>query len=97
MNEDKRILKDGKALYKLANSEGWELARNILMDKMVDLQSVANVEGKTPEEVFNDVKVRRNVAEIMVEWIRDIEGRAEQYESSVSKKKEDDDDVVMRL
>lgn len=75
-------LKKNKHLYELIQSDGWKLVRARLVDKIADLQSISNVEGITPEDVFLDIKVRINVADILLEWLKETEGEASQYESN---------------
>lgn len=73
----------GKELSRLIVSKGWQAAKDMLTERIMDIQSVMNIEGKTAEEVLADIKLRQNLIVEMKEWINDIEGTARQYEANL--------------
>lgn len=86
MNEGKdretvKILTDGEKIMLLTQHEGWGLVRTKLVDKIIDLQSINNLDpATTPEQLAIDVKARRMAVQIMFEWLKgDVEGSVEQH------------------
>lgn len=81
--EEKKYLKENKALYKFIKSEGWKICKDKLVEQINDLQSIMNVDGKTADEVFIDIKVRKIVVEELVRWVDSVEGQANQFENNM--------------
>ena len=75
----KKYLTENKHLYKFVKSRGWAIAKNKLMERIDDLQSIMNVDGnQTPEQVVLDVKVRRLVSTELLDWAKGLEGQTNQ-------------------
>lgn len=75
--ETQEILSEGKQLLSLVNTDGWEMAKNKLVNKIADLQNAFNIEDRTPEEMVIDLKARKIASMILFDWVRDIEGTAQ--------------------
>lgn len=80
--EQKKHDDENKALARLVSSKGWQVVRDIVSNKVSDLQSVLNVDGLTAEEVMLDVKVRKLMVKELVDFLGEVEGRVAQYESN---------------
>lgn len=85
-----------KHLSELVKSSGWAEAKAMLIERMMDIQSVMNVEGKTEKEVFEDIKLRKNIITEMKDWIADIEGTVTQYEGNQAPVITEEPDHIIR-
>jgi hypothetical protein len=88
--------KKNKELMELTQTEGWKIVKGLLLDKINDLQSINNIDYTNADEVFLDIKVRKNVIMILVEWLKDVEGRVEQFAMNDLSLDEDDFNHVIR-
>lgn len=99
MDEEKEyqdFLKENKTVHDLVNSEYWPLIAKLFTDEINDLQSIMNVEGKDAEEVFIDIKVRKNVVEILAGFLNKMVGQANQYEHNNLSQSESDGAYIDR-
>lgn len=94
--EQKKYLNENKAVYRFVKSRGWVIAKNKLMEKIDDLQSIMNVDGKTPEEVVMDIKVRKLVCNELLDWVRSLEGQAQQFENNETLLPREQKDYIIR-
>lgn len=72
--------KKNKAIYDFVSSDGWKYVKGQMLDTISDLQSIMNIESIDPEAVSREIQVRKNVIDILKEWLESIEGQANQYE-----------------
>lgn len=79
------VLREGQMLDDYTKSEGWAWIKDRLTEKIMDLQSIRNLEGTDPMMVVQDIKARNTAIEILEEIIKDVEGRAEQHSSNNQK------------
>ena len=82
--ETAKILSDGQKIEDFVKSDGWKLARKMLYDKLITLDSIASVPktGLTDEQKLREYDVREGVVAIILEWIKEVEGSAEQNQSN---------------
>lgn len=80
--ETLNVINDGEEIKRLVESIGWQLAKKRLVERIIDLQSVMNVAGDTAETVVIDLKARRIAVDLLLEWLKDVEGTAKQHESN---------------
>lgn len=92
--ETKNVEDRGKKLKELVDSEGWQLAKTLLSDKILDIQSIMNIDETDPVKVFQEVQTRRIVAGIILEWLQDVEGTALQYESNKAPKENNKGHII---
>jgi hypothetical protein len=73
-----KILNKAEQLAFLVQSPGWKVAKRMLLEQLIALDSVSTIvrEGKTPEQLMNELTSRTSVVEIMYEWLAEIEGGA---------------------
>ena len=81
-SETREITEEQRKLQELTKSEGWGVARGKLIEYIMDMQSVMNITAKTGEEAIIDIKARMTVVESLNNWLSEIEGTAQQYESN---------------
>jgi len=93
--DTQKVLNEGERLKSLVENTGWELAKAKLTEKILDLQSIKNLSGVTPEEVVSEIKARNTAVDILMEWLKEIEGSAEQYAGN--KVILEETDVFLRL
>jgi hypothetical protein len=73
-----QVQAEGQMIADYVKSDGYRWVKDRLMEKIMDLQSIMNVDGN-PETVIVDLKARRMAVETLVSLIKQIEGRAEQH------------------
>jgi hypothetical protein len=76
--ETLQVQAEGQMIADYMKSDGYRWLKDRLMEKIMDLQSIMNVDG-TPENVIVDLKARRMAVETLVSLIKQLEGRAEQH------------------
>lgn len=77
--EDRAEERGQKEIERLVESEGWKRAVALLKQKVareVDVRSI-KTRGSTKESIAVEVIARAKLAEIMVEWILEVESIAE--------------------
>lgn len=77
--ETARQLNRGHAIKELVKSDGWGIVREMLVNKLIDLQSVRNIETENPEQAVQEIAVRRQVCDTIVEWLREVDSEIEQH------------------
>jgi hypothetical protein len=75
-------LTDGEELQRMTESKGWGLARQKLVDKILDLQNIHNVDEASIDNVVVDIKSRKAAVAIMYAWLADVEGSVEQHKAN---------------
>lgn len=94
--EEKIHFEQNVEIQKFVESPGWTLVKEKMMEKINDLQSIMNIEFGDPVDMAHDIKVRRNTADILVEWVREIEGQVLQFKNNDLGIDETDDDFIIR-
>jgi len=81
--ETKEILSDGEKIKLMVEGDAWSIVRKKMLNQIMDLQSVRNVEiASNPAEILIDIKARLVVIDTLLNFLREIEGMAEQYDSN---------------
>lgn len=75
-------LNEGEKYQRIVTSEAYGELKTILTNKIMDLQSILNVEDKDVNSVVIDLKAKKIAIETLLETLRDIEGRADQHSSN---------------
>lgn len=75
---------EGQDIADLVGHPGWGRVKSLFEAKLMDLQSVLNIDAKDTEGVIIDIAARKSAIEILREWMNEVEGRAEQHESNKS-------------
>lgn len=82
-NETQKIISDGEVTADYVKAKGWKKVKQKFTEKILDLQSIKNLDvDATAENIIHDIKVRNSVVEVLMEIIQEIEGEAEQYEGN---------------
>lgn len=69
----------GQMVEDFTKSDGWRWIKDRLTEKIMDLQSIRNIAEGDPQQVVLDIKARNAAVDILIEVIRDLEGRASQH------------------
>lgn len=83
--DTKEILAMGESMYDLVHSRGWGYARAMLMKKLNDVNTLTVVDGietRSYEELGREMKERVAVFNILTEWLNEVEGESEKYETN---------------
>lgn len=85
-----KLLHNGEELKMLVESDGWAIARKKLLDMISEVDSLTNFERekKTNEEIVSEMGARQIAVEILMNWLRDIEGSVVQYKTNAEALKE---------
>lgn len=79
--EDKetlQIISEQKTIANLVGHDGWKIARQKFVDKMLDLQNAFNIEDTDPTKMLIDLQARKMATGILHDFLREIEGTAQQ-------------------
>lgn len=76
--ETKKVLGNQKRLLNLVGHEDWPVARQVLADKILDLQNAFNIEDTDPQKMLVDLQARKLASSILFDFLREIEGTAQQ-------------------
>jgi len=76
----------GNAIKGLVGSQGWAEARMRLIKKVAQLKSISNIDivNSDAATIIQVIAAKNAAAEILVNWLKDIEGSAEQYTANAS-------------
>lgn len=75
--ETQRVFKEGEKAHYLTKSEDWNWAKRKLLQKLSNLDSVKTLKKKG--NILQEVKVRQMTIKLVLEWLDEIEGIAEQH------------------
>lgn len=74
----------GKSIKDLVGSSGWAEARKRLVRKVAELKMISgiDIQQATPETIIQVIASKNVAADILMAWLRDVEGTAEQHEGN---------------
>lgn len=81
--ETQKIYQEGESVYNYVNSKGWQIVKNLFSEKIADLQSIKNLEAGTATKMMQDVKIRLAAVDILLEIVREVEGKAQQHQANL--------------
>jgi hypothetical protein len=93
--ETDNVQTTGQMLSDYIKSDGWHWVRDRLMEKIMDLQSIMNVETASVDLAFQDMKARRIAVETLLELIRDVEGTAQQHSNNAGNPPTPEDPILV--
>lgn len=78
--ETDKIIIVNKELFDLVNHAGWKHARLMIVEKIQELQTVAEymdtIQTGNATKLLREMKANSRAAEILFDWLRSIEGGA---------------------
>ena len=76
------IIAVNKELHELVGHSGWKHARAMIVEKILELQNVAEyseiIQTGNATKLLKEMKANARAAEILFDWLRLIEGGAQQ-------------------
>ena len=67
----------------LVRSEGWSLVKRRLLSKLSALESISLIpDNMEPDRFLMEVKTRSGAISIVLEWLKEIEGSAQQFQNN---------------
>jgi hypothetical protein len=75
--ETQKVLDKNQSMFEFVNLPEWQSVRQILCDKILDLQNAFNIEDGDAERMMIDLKGRKIAAGVLYEFLREIEGGAQ--------------------
>ena len=79
--ETLRIQREGQTIADFVKSDGWNLAKGMLKTKLDLLDSLSNTifEGKTRDQIAEELQARASAIDLVRTWIAEVEGTAQQH------------------
>lgn len=79
--ETQEINDRNKEILELTGHRGWPIVRKILTDKILDLQNVSEfidiIQTGNATKLLKEMKAAKRAAEILFDFLREIEGNAQ--------------------
>lgn len=57
-------------------TEGWQMIYRMAQDKILDLQSINNLDLTTTESAILDIKARRMASQVILDWLKEVHALA---------------------
>ena len=82
--ETQRIAQQGAELKAMCESEGWKIAKQKLYEKVANLLNINSTEILNAEAstIIQVIASRKTAADILGQFIKDIEGDVEQHQGN---------------
>lgn len=94
--ETTETLSKQQTVSDFVQSDGWSYVRAKLIDKIMDLQSIKNIDSSSPENAVLDLKVKNACVDILIEWLKEIEGEAAQGSYNLETMRESQKDEIIK-
>ena len=81
MDEDtQKELSDTEEIRHMVMGRGWALVRQKFIDKIVEYDSIGNVQGKSDRDIAIDMKAREAIGRELYNILQEVEGDANSLE-----------------
>lgn len=82
--ETDKIVTKNRHLLDMVKGDGWKIARQMFVDKILELQNVAEymdvIQTGNATKLLREMKAQKRAAEILFDFLRQVEGGAETAE-----------------
>lgn len=78
--ETQHVLSEGEHLANLVKSDGWAVARRKLLERIIAIGDIFQLTDK--ENLKEELGARQIAIEILRDFLRDVEGSANQYKNN---------------
>lgn len=95
--ETKKIFSDGEKLKSMTESEGWSIAKQLLLKKVAEQLNLSNITNIDPNNIVQIIGIRQETAKALMEWLREIEGNVEQHTSNSGAFSEVNDEFIIHF
>lgn len=80
--ETGKILDRGTKLKEFVKSEAWTDIKSELTNKLIGLADLTTLEEKEPVEMLQEIKVRKLAINLVMGWVREVEGLVSQHDAN---------------
>ena len=82
--ETREIMQAGEKIERLVDNDAWKEVKKKLFDKLITFDSITGIpkDKKSLEEIGKEAVLREAVVSIILDWIKDIEGIANQSKNN---------------
>lgn len=81
--ETQIVLSEGLKVHEFVSSDGWRFVKEKFTEKIMDLQSIRNLDKtKSAMLMQREIVVRELVVDTLMDIIKEIEGRASQHQGN---------------
>ena len=80
--ETSEVLNKGLRTRDFVKSEDWSAIKLELTDKLVALADITTLADADPTALLREIGVRKLAINLVMGWVREIEGKASQYEAN---------------
>lgn len=77
--ETQKVLREGEKMAAFVKGDEWAMVKDIMVAKIMDFQSIMNIDGNDPVEIAQKIQIRQEVVTALKEIIQEVEGRADQH------------------
>lgn len=97
--ETQQLIQTGEAIKNLVESSAWQEVRKRLIRDVSAIRDITSLTQLNNEKMlFQEVAARQIAAEILLNWLKGIEGDAEQFRSNAQMLQDTyEDNIVMRF
>ena len=97
--ETAKIVMTGEAIKDLVGSRGWAEARHRLIKEVANLNNISNLDvlQSDPTTIIQVIAAKTTAAKILLTWLRDIEGTAEQHDGNAALIEKEIEGLVMNM
>jgi hypothetical protein len=94
--ETQKIMTEGEELQLMVRGNGWGIARRKL-DELFSTFNLTNLvtDGKTPEQIVEEIKVTQLALSIINRWLEDVEGSAKSHEFNKQTKTKEETYIII--
>lgn len=79
---DAEIIQEGNEVVQYIESQGWQRVKEKFTERIMDLQSIKNLDGVKPEDLLADIRARNTAIDILTDIMSELEGRADQHKNN---------------
>jgi hypothetical protein len=82
--ETEEVLSEGQRISDFTKSKDWGFIKGFLTNKLIDFDSIKGMEleNKTKEQLGEEVISRKGIIDIVLGWVKELEGIAQQHDSN---------------
>lgn len=82
--ETSEILQKGAKLKEFTKSDAWGDIKGQLTSKLVELADITTLSEADPMAMLQEIKVRKLAINLVMGWVREVEGQVSQHEANES-------------
>lgn len=76
--ETQEVYTQQKTLESLVGHDGWPIARQMFVDKILSLQNAFEIKADDAQKMFIDLEARKLATTTLVSFLQELEGSASQ-------------------